>query len=66
MPEDVTVETVSTVPSNASLPSIARILEDEYGVPWELLNRFANKIADAVLSVAGHAVGEFAGDWLDW
>ena len=58
--------TVPTVPANASLPSIALVLEEEYGVPRELLDRFANKVADRAAMVAGTAVSEFFSSWLDW
>jgi hypothetical protein len=63
---EFSVTTVPTVPSNASLPSIALVLEENYGVPWELLKRFADKVAERANQVAEAAVSEFAGDWLDW
>jgi hypothetical protein len=54
------------VPVNATLASIAIALEEDYGVPWELLNRFADKVAEKVTRVTGATVDEYAGDWLDW
>jgi hypothetical protein len=60
------VETVPTVPANASLPSIATVLEEEYGVPRELLDRFADKVAVRAVQVAETAIYEHSGDWLDW
>jgi hypothetical protein len=63
---ELSMTSVPVVPTNVSLPSLARILEDDYGVPWELLNRFADKVAQQATRVAETAISEFQGDWLDW
>jgi len=57
--------TVPTIPVNASLLSIATHLEEEYGVPRELLDRFANKIAAEAALVADAAIDELEYNWLD-
>lgn len=62
--------TVPAVPAKASAQTIADLIEDNYSVPRELLDRLAEKIAWDAIQV-GHnaalsALDDWRGEWLTW
>ncbi len=50
--------TLPSIPASASAPTIADLIEDQYGVPREVLDRLAWSIAVAVARMAAMLIDE--------